>query len=87
MESVGGSLRATSDFRSPTVLVAAELAVVPNSPDMVTVSCTADGLYRGVGQRFEKKRNGRREPGGCARVVAQLVGYNCLSRLFDVHSK
>lgn len=33
MESVGGSLRATSDFRSPTELVAAA-AVEPKTPDI-----------------------------------------------------
>lgn len=38
MVSVGGSLSATSDLRSPTVFVAVALVADPNRPDMMRVS-------------------------------------------------
>ena len=41
MESVGGSLSATSDLRSPVVFVVAELAAAPKRPDMVLAGCAA----------------------------------------------
>lgn len=58
MESVGGSLRATSDLRSPTVLVAAVLVAAPKSPDMVLGNYTTKSLL------VQVKVSKRAEEGG-----------------------